>query len=173
MEFPISMDLNADVGCSKAWFPLVLRIVKIGDFYDIPTSGILTTSGNTSSQKSQTVGDFYDIDVIGRIGIILSQTSQTSAIFTMSENLAVLRIAIVLRIPVSGNRFLRFLGQVGTRLKAGAGSSCATLGLGPFTWPFSSTPGFFFFRDKHSRRWELVLTAHSLPITARNEIYMD
>ena len=37
-------------------------------FYDIPTSGILTTSGNTSSQKSQTVGDSYD--VIGRIGII-------------------------------------------------------------------------------------------------------
>ena len=84
--------------------------------------GILTTSGNTSSQKSQTVGDFYD--VIGRIGIIstlkvLSQTSQTSAIFTMSGNLAVLRIAIVARIPVSGNRknprFLRFLGQMGTK----------------------------------------------------------
>ena len=73
----------------KAWFPLVLRIVRIGDFYDIPTSGILTTSGNTSSQKSQTVGNFYD--VIGRIRIIstlkvLSQTSQTSAIFTMSVN---------------------------------------------------------------------------------------
>ena len=109
---------------SKAWFPHVLRIVRIGDFYDIPTSGILTTSGNTSSQKSQTVGDFYD--VIGRIGIIstlkvLSQTSQTSAIFTMSVNLAVLRIAIVVRIPASGNRknprFLQFLGQVGTRLK--------------------------------------------------------
>ena len=107
----------------KAWFPLVLTIVRIGDFYDIPTSGILTTSGNTSSQKSQTVGDFYD--VIGIIGIIstlkvLSQTPQTSAIFTMSVNLAVLRIAIVVRIPVSGNRknpqFLRFLGQVGTRL---------------------------------------------------------
>ena len=109
---------------TKAWFPLVLRIARIGDFYDIPTSGILTTSGNTSSQKSQTVDDFYD--VIGRIGIIstlkiLSQTSMTSAIFTMSVNLAVLRIAIVARIPVSGNRknprFLRFLGQVGTRLK--------------------------------------------------------
>ena len=53
---------------SKAWLPLVLRIVRIEDFYDIPTSGILTTSGNTSSQKSQTVGVFYD--VIGRIGII-------------------------------------------------------------------------------------------------------
>ena len=43
-----------------------------------------------------------------------------SAIFTMSVNLAVLRIAIVVRIPVSGNRksprLLRFLGQVGTRL---------------------------------------------------------
>ena len=69
------------------------------------------------------VGDFYD--VIGRIRIIstlkvLSQTSQTSAIFTMNVNLAVLRIVIVVRIPVSGNlknfRFLRFLGQVGTRL---------------------------------------------------------
>ena len=98
----------------KAW---LLRIVRIGNFYDIPTSGILPTSGNTSSQKSQTVGIFYD--VIGRIGIIstlkvLSQTSQTSAIFTMSVNLAILRIAIVVRIPVSGNRknprFLRFLG---------------------------------------------------------------
>ena len=32
------------------------------------------------------------------------QTSQTSAIFTMSVYLAVLRIAIVVRIPVSGNR---------------------------------------------------------------------
>ena len=97
-------------------FPLVLRIVRIGDFYDIPTSGTLTTNGNTSSQKSQTVSDFYH--VIGRIGIIstlkvLSQTSQTLAIFTMSVNLAVLRIAIVVRIPVSGNRknprLLRFL----------------------------------------------------------------
>ena len=91
----------------KAWFPLVPRIVRIGDFYDIPTSRILTTSGNTSSQKAQTVGDFYD--VIGRIGItstlkVLSQTSQTSAIFTMTANLAVLRIAIVVRIPVLGNR---------------------------------------------------------------------
>ena len=62
------------------------------------------TLGNTSSQKSQTVGDIYD--VIGRIGIIstlkvLSHTSQTSAIFKMSVNLAVLRIAIVVRIPVS------------------------------------------------------------------------
>ena len=97
---------------------LVLRIVRI----DILTSGILTTSGNTSSQKSQTVGDFYD--VIGRIGIIstlkvLSKTSQTSAIFTMSVNLPVLRIAIVVRIPVSANRknprLLRFLGQVGSK----------------------------------------------------------
>ena len=97
----------------------------VGDFYDvigrigIISSGILTISGNTSSQKSQTVGDFYD--VIGRIGIIsalkvLSQTSQTSAIFTMSVNLAVLRIAIVVRIPVSGNRKNR--GQVGTRLNS-------------------------------------------------------
>ena len=94
--------LKVGVKPTKAWFPLVLRIIRIEDFYDIPTSGILTTSGNTSSQKSQTVGDFYD--VIGRIRIILkvlSQTSQTSAIFMMSVNLAVLRIAIVVRIPVS------------------------------------------------------------------------
>ena len=111
------IDVNFHV-ITKAWFPLVLRT---GDFYDIPTSGILTSSGKTSSQ---TVGDFYD--VIGRIGIIstlkvLSQTSQTSATFTISVNLAVLRIAIVVRIPVSGNRknprFSLFLGQVGTRLK--------------------------------------------------------
>ena len=78
-----------------------------GNLKDIPTSGTLTTNGNTSSQKSQTVGDFYH--VIRRIGTIstlkvLSQTSQTSAIFAMSVNLAVLRIAIVVRIPVSGNR---------------------------------------------------------------------
>ena len=63
-----------------AWFRLVLRIVRIGDFYDIPTSGILTTSGNTSFQTSQTVSEFYDVigkqtvgdyyDVIGRIGSI-------------------------------------------------------------------------------------------------------
>ena len=57
-----------------AWFPLVLRIVRIGDFYDLPTSRILTTSGNT---QSQTVGDFYD--VIERIGSIstLKVLSQT------------------------------------------------------------------------------------------------
>ena len=36
----------------KACFPLFLRIVRIGDFYDIPTSGILTTSGNTSETFS-------------------------------------------------------------------------------------------------------------------------
>ena len=39
-----------------------------GNLKDIPTSGTLTTNGNTSSQKSQTVGDFYH--VIRRIGII-------------------------------------------------------------------------------------------------------
>ena len=102
----------------KAWFPLVLRIVRIGDFYDVLTSGILMTSGNTSSQKSQTVGDFYD--VIGIIRIIstlkvLSQTSQTSAIFTMSVNLAVLRIAIVVRIPVSGKGILTILRTSGNQ----------------------------------------------------------
>ena len=45
------------------------------------------------------------------------------AILLMSVNLDVLRIAIVATIPVSGNRknprFLRFLGQVETRLKSG------------------------------------------------------
>ena len=100
---PLLSTMTVVTRAAKAWFPLVLRIVRIGDFYDIPMTGILTTSGNTSSQKSQTVGNFYD--VIGRIGIIstlkvLSQTSQTSANFTMSVNLAVLRIAIVVRIPV-------------------------------------------------------------------------
>ena len=49
---------------------------KKGDFYDLPTSGILTTSVNIPSQTSQT-GDFYD--VIGRIGSIstLKVLSQT------------------------------------------------------------------------------------------------
>ena len=49
----------------------------IGDFYDLPTSGILTISVNTPSQTSQTVGDFHD--VIGRIGSIstLKVLSQT------------------------------------------------------------------------------------------------
>ena len=58
----------------KAWFSLVLRIVRICDFYDLPTSGIPTTSVNT---PSQTVGGFYD--VIGRIGSIstLKALSQT------------------------------------------------------------------------------------------------
>ena len=55
----------------KAWFPPVLGIVRIRGFYDLPTSGVLTTSVNT---PSQTVSDFYD--VIGRISIlkVLSQT---------------------------------------------------------------------------------------------------
>ena len=39
-----------------------LRIIRIGDLYDIPTSGVFTTSGNT---VSQTVSNFYD--VVGRI----------------------------------------------------------------------------------------------------------
>ena len=51
---------------------------------------------------------------------ITGKYQEQSAILPMSVNLAVLRIAIVVRIPVSGNRktprFLRFLGQVGTRL---------------------------------------------------------
>ena len=45
---------------------------------------------------------------------------EQSAILPMSVNLAVLRIAVVVRIPVSENRktprFFRFLGQVGPRL---------------------------------------------------------
>ena len=53
---------------TKPVFSLVMRIVRIEEFYDIPTSEIFTNSGNTSSQTSQTVGDFYD--VIGRIGSI-------------------------------------------------------------------------------------------------------
>ena len=74
----------------KALFPLVLRIARIGDFYDLPTSGILTTSVNTPSQTSQTVCDFYD--VIGRIGSISTlkvhpRQSPTSAIFRMSVNM--------------------------------------------------------------------------------------
>ena len=77
------LSARADMVSLKAWFPLVLSIVRIGDFYDLSTSGILTTIGNTPSQTSQTVGYFYD--VIGRIGSIstlkvLSQTSPTSAI---------------------------------------------------------------------------------------------
>ena len=68
----------------------ILRIVRIGDFYDHPTSGILTTSVNIPSQTSQTVGDFYD--VIGRIKSISTlkvrpRGSPTSAVFMMSVNM--------------------------------------------------------------------------------------
>ena len=53
---------------------------------------------------------------------ITGKCHEQSAILPMSVNLAVLRIAIVVRIPVSGNRknprLLRFLGQVGTSLYA-------------------------------------------------------
>ena len=71
----------------RSSFPLVLRIVRIGD---LPTSGILTISVNAPSQKSQTVGDFYD--VIGSIGSISTlkvhpRRFPTSAIFTMSVNM--------------------------------------------------------------------------------------
>ena len=64
--------------------------VRIGDFYDIPTSGILTTSRNIASQRSYWVGGFYD--VIGRIGSISmlkvhSRQSPTSVLFTMSANM--------------------------------------------------------------------------------------
>ena len=71
----------------KAWFPLVLRILRLRDFYDFPTSGILTTSVNTASQATQTVSDFYD--VIGRIGKIstLKVHPQWSVIFTMNVNM--------------------------------------------------------------------------------------
>ena len=69
------------------------RALRIGDFYDLPTSGILTTSVNTPSQTSQTVGDFYD--VIGRIGSISTlklhpRRSPTSAILTMDMKFACL-----------------------------------------------------------------------------------
>ena len=51
---------------------------------------------------------------------ITGKYHEQSAILLMSVNLTVIRITIVVRIPVSGNRknprFLRFLGQVGTRL---------------------------------------------------------
>ena len=54
---------------------------------------------------------------------ITGKYHEQSAILLISVNLAVLRIAIVVRIPASGNRknprFLRFLGQVGTRLYKG------------------------------------------------------
>ena len=68
---------NVDIRHLSTWFLLVLRIVRIGDIYNLPTSGILTTSVNTPSQTSQTVGNFYD--VIGRIGsiYILKVLSQT------------------------------------------------------------------------------------------------
>ena len=77
--------------------------MRIGDFYDIPTSGILTTSGNIASQTSQTVGDFYD--VIGRIGSISTlkihpRQSPTSAIFTMSVNM---KFACLGRSPTIGD----------------------------------------------------------------------
>ena len=47
--------------------------------------------------------------------VITGRYHEQSAILLMSVNLAVLKIAIVVRIPVLGG-FLRFLGQVGTRL---------------------------------------------------------
>ena len=50
---------------------------------------------------------------------ITGKYHEQSAILPINVNLAVLRIAIVVRIPVSENpknpQFLRFLGQVGTR----------------------------------------------------------
>ena len=51
---------------------------------------------------------------------IAGKYNEQSEILPMSVNQAVLRMAIVVRIPISGNRknsqFLQFLGQVGTRL---------------------------------------------------------
>ena len=76
----------------KTWLDLVPTCPKNRKnrgFYDFSTSGILTTSANTPSQRSQTVGDFYD--VIGRIRSISTfncpRQSPTSAIFTMSVNI--------------------------------------------------------------------------------------
>ena len=47
---------------------------------------------------------------------ITGKYHEQPAILLMTVNLAVLRIAIVARIPVSGNRKNQFLGQVGSRL---------------------------------------------------------
>ena len=94
---------NIETIAIKAWFPLVLRIVRNGDFYILPTSGILTTSVNTPSLTFQTVGDFYD--VIGRIGSISTlkedpRRSPTSAIFTMCVNM---KFACLGRSPTIGD----------------------------------------------------------------------
>ena len=52
---------------------------------------------------------------------ITGKYQEQSAILPISVNMAILRIVMIVRIPESGNRndprFLRFLGQVGTRFK--------------------------------------------------------
>ena len=85
-SYPVTLQIIS-FWYNKAWFQLVLRIIRIWDFYDFPVSGILTTHGNT---PSQTVGDVYD--VIARIGSISTlkihpRWSPMSVIFTMSVNI--------------------------------------------------------------------------------------
>ena len=108
---------TADTGLQCAWFPLVLSIVRIGDFYDFPTFVILTTSVNIPSQTSQTVGDFYD--VIGRIGIISTlevhpRWTPTSAIFTISVNVKFACLGWLLTIGDFYNECEHEIGLSGT-----------------------------------------------------------
>ena len=94
-----------------AWFPLVLRIIRMRDFYDFLASEILMTSGNTPiSQTFQTVHDFYDM--IRRIKSISTlkvhpKWPPTSAIFTMSVNMKFAclgwRLGDTCYVGVSGN----------------------------------------------------------------------
>ena len=69
--------------------PTCPKNCKNRGFYDLSTSGILTTSANTPSQTSQMFGNFYD--VIGRFGNVSTfncpRRSPTSAILTMSVNI--------------------------------------------------------------------------------------
>ena len=54
-----------DIGAIKAWFPLVLRIVRIGNSYDFPTLGFLRLlrflgqAGLHSSGESPTARGIY------------------------------------------------------------------------------------------------------------------
>ena len=63
------------------------HVLRIGDFNDLQTSGILTTSRNTPSQM---VGDFYyRIRIIGSISTlkVLSHMVPNVRNFTMSVNM--------------------------------------------------------------------------------------
>ena len=127
----------------QAWFPLVLRIVRIGDFYDLPTSGIFTTNGNTPSQTCQTVGDFYD--VIGRIGSISTfegtvcpRRSSRSAIFTMSVNMkfaclgrsptsAIFTMSVNMKFACLGHRGCLILPSLATKARFSVNYKCIIL----------------------------------------------